>query len=338
MNAGVRRADPQEVRRIALEVLAGELQGLDSLRPLLAGEAFFRAVELLLQCRGRIVLSGVGKSGLAAQRIAASLRSTGTPAIFIHPVEAVHGDLGIVEPGDVAVLISKSGASGELCALQPTLRQLGVPVIAVTAGRGSELARAAEVVLLLEDVREVPLPPEIPTVSTTVVQVIGDALTVILYQLKGLTAEEFAFFHPGGVLGRRATLRVDDVMHRGADLPCVREGVPLVEAIVEIMQKRLGMTTVVNADGRLTGVLTDGDFKRILHQHGGSIQSLRTVDVMSPHPRTIERDARLMTALQVMETNQPGAITSLIVVDAAGRPEGVVHIHDCLRMPSERGR
>jgi arabinose-5-phosphate isomerase len=334
MNPGGRAADPGAIQRMAGEVLQAELRGVEGLRALFAGEAFSRAVELLFRCRGRILVSGLGKSGLAGARIAASLCSTGSPSVFIHPVEALHGDLGIVSSDDVAILISKSGENREVCALIPTFRRLGVPVIGITSAANSEVGRSVDLVLDLGAVSEVSPPAEVPTVSTTLVQVIGDALTVILYRLKGFTPEAFAFLHPGGVLGRKVALRVADVMHRGDELPMVREETPLVDAVVTIMERRLGMTTVVDRSGRLTGVLTDGDFKRILHLHGGSIQDLRVGEVMTRRPQTIDADELVVTALKVMEMNAPGAITSLIVVDAAGRPEGVVHIHDCLRPPA----
>lgn len=334
MNPGARATDAGAIRQMAEEVLQAELRGLDRLRALFAAPSFAEAVGLLLGCRGRILVSGLGKSGLAGTRIAASLRSTGSPAIFIHPVEALHGDLGIVAADDVAILISKSGENREVCALIPTFRRLGVPVIGITAARDSEVGRSVDVLLDLGGVEEVSPPAEVPTVSTTLVQVIGDALTVVLYRLKGFTPEAFAFLHPGGILGRKVALRVADVMHRGDGLPVVGEATLLGDAVVTIMEKRLGMTTVVDAGGTLVGVLTDGDFKRILHQHGGSIHELRVGEVMTRAPRTIDADELLVTALKVMETNPSGAITSLIVVDAAHRPEGVVHIHDCLRPPA----
>jgi arabinose-5-phosphate isomerase len=334
MNPGGRMPDAAEIRRMAEEVLAAELRGVQGLHALFESPAFSQAVGLLFHCRGRVLVSGLGKSGLAGQRIASSLRSTGSPSIFIHPVEAMHGDLGIVDPNDVAVLISKSGENREVCALIPTFRRLGVPVIGITAARDSEVGRSVDVLLDLGAVEEPSPLAEVPTVSTTLVQVIGDALTVVLYRLKGFTPEALAFLHPGGILGRKVALRVADVMHRGQDVPVVAEGTLLVDALVEIMEKRLGMTTVVDGDGRLVGVLSDGDFKRILHRWGGNIQNLLVGQVMGRSPRTIDADELLVTALKVMETNRPGAITSLIVVDSAGRPEGVVHIHDCLRMPA----
>jgi arabinose-5-phosphate isomerase len=290
---------------------------------------------MLCGCRGRILICGLGKAGLAGQRIAASLRSTGSPSIFVHPVEALHGDLGIVDREDVALLISKSGENPEVSGLVPTFRRLGVAIIALTARGDSELARLADVVLDIGPVEEIAPLTEVPTVSTTLFQVTGDALTVILCRMKGFSSEDFAFLHPGGILGRRVSQRVAEVMHTGADLPRIGEQTPLTQVLVEIMDKRLGMTTVVDGAGRLLGVIADGDLKRILHRTGGSLAGLCAGDVMTRDPRTIEPEALLVTALKRMETNQPGAITFLVVVEE-GRPKGVVHIHDCLRPPAGR--
>lgn len=330
-HSGVKIEGPA-IARIARDVVAAEIHGLRGLEPLFESPSFIKAADLLFRCRGRILISGLGKSGLAGQRIAASLRSTGSPAVFIHPVEAVHGDLGVVAASDVAILMSKSGENPEVSSLIPTFRRLGVAIIGMTTARDSEIGRCADVLLDLGKVAEISPLPEVPIVSTLLFQAVGDALTVILYRLKGFTAEDFAFLHPGGVLGRSVTLRVKDVMHRGSDLPVVTEETLLVDALVEIMEKRIGMTCVVSGDKQLAGILTDGDFKRILHRWGGSIQNLRVGEVMTRNPHTIDPDELLVTALKEMETNQPGAITALVVVDAAGCPEGVVHIHDCLRM------
>lgn len=329
-------ADAATVRSLALEVASAEASGIAGLAPLFNGEPFRAAVELLLGCRGRILVCGLGKSGLAGQRIAASLRSTGSPSIFIHPVEALHGDLGIVSPQDVALLISKSGENPEVLALIPTFQRLGVAIVALTARSDSDLARLADLVLDIGPVAEIPPLDEVPTVSTTLFQVIGDALTVILCRLKGFTSEDFAFLHPGGVLGHRVGQRVADVMHAGRDLPRVSSETPLTEALVEIMDKRLGMTTVVDSEGRLCGVIADGDLKRILCRTGGSLAGLRAGEVMTREPRTIEAGALLVSALKRMETNEPAAITFLVVMDERGGPAGVVHIHDCLRLPARR--
>lgn len=323
----------EDIKALARTVIEAEIQGIRGLESLFATDAFAQVVDLLYNCRGRILIFGLGKSGLAGQRIAASLRSTGSPSIFIHPVEALHGDLGIVGSQDVAILISKSGANPEVCGLVPTFRRLGVAIIGLTTTAASELGRSVDIVLELGPVAEIPPLTEVPTVSTTLFQVIGDALTVILCCRKGFTSEDFAFLHPGGILGRRVNLRVEDVMHAGGDLPRVAPETPLADVLVVIMEKRLGMTTVVDADDRLVGVLTDGDLKRILHSSGGSIANLSASEVMGRNPRTIDRRALLVTALKTMETNAPGAITSLVVVDRAGRPEGVIHIHDCVKPP-----
>lgn len=330
MNPDEKLLCPESIQRIAQEVARAEIRGIESLQPLFASGAFRDAVLALNGCRGRILIFGLGKSGLAGQRIAASLRSTGSPSIYIHPVEAVHGDLGIVDPDDIALLISKSGENPEVSALIPTFRRLGVTIIGLTASPRSKLAHSVDILLSLGPVEEVPPLGEVPTVSTTLFQVVGDALTILLCRLKGFTAEQFAFLHPGGILGSQVTDRVRDVMHRGADLPRVTEDTLLADALVEIMEKRVGMSTVVDRRGLLVGVLADGDFKRILHRTGGSIADLTAGEVMNKEPRLIERDALLVTALHRMETNEPGAITSLVVVDSQGRPEGVVHIHDCL--------
>jgi arabinose-5-phosphate isomerase len=322
--------DREALRRRALEILAREREALASLERLVSREAFHRAVELLGSCRGRILVSGLGKSGIVAQRIAASLRSTGSPAFFIHPVEALHGDLGLVEPEDVALLLSKSGETEELLTLVPTLHRLGVPIIAAVARSDSSLAEQADVVLDMGPVRELPELGELPTVSTTLFQVLGDLLVVLVFLRRGLRVEDLRFLHPGGVLGRQATLRVRDVMHTGSAVPVVRPETSLRDALVEIMEKRLGMTCVLDAQGRLCGILTDGDMKRILHRHG-EISHLRVADVMIRNPKTIGPDELLVTALARMESNPGGAITSLIVVDDGGRLLGVVHIHDILR-------
>jgi arabinose-5-phosphate isomerase len=304
----------EAIQRMALEVAAAEVRGIQGLATLFGSEPFLEAVELLEGCRGRILIFGLGKSGLAGQRIAASLRSVGTPSIFIHPVEALHGDLGVVDPSDVAILISKSGENPEVRALIPTFRRLGVAIIGMTTEGGSKLARSVDVLLNLGPVEEIAPMSEVPTVSTTLFQVIGDALTIILCRVKGFTPEDFAFLHPGGVLGRKISLRVRDVMHRDAELPIVREGTQLVDALEEIID--------------------DGDLKRILRRTSGNIQNLTAGEVMTRDPKTIDPGALLVVAVKTMETNRPGAITFLVSVDEKGRPEGVVHIHDCLNLPA----
>jgi arabinose-5-phosphate isomerase len=279
---------------------------------------------------GRVIVAGVGKSGLVGAKIAATLRSTGTPALFIHPVEALHGDLGIVGPEDCALLLSKSGESDEVLMLLPTFRRLGVAVIALTAERGSTLARSADHLLCAGPVREAGPIDLVPTASATAMMALGDAVAIALLVRRGFRREHFAFLHPGGVIGRTVLLRVADLMHAGEALPRVGEGAPLREAILEITAKRLGMTTVVDASGRLTGVITDGDLRRAFQRSESPLEA-KALQFMTRDPKTIDGAELAVSALRRMEENPGGPITSLVIVDGGGRPVGVIHIHDCLR-------
>jgi len=321
----------EELLRLGRELLDREERGIRSLEPLLESAAFSEAVQLLHLCRGRVLVSGVGKSGIVASRIAASLRSTMTPAIFLHPTEAAHGDLGIMAEGDVALLLSRNGESAELLALLPLLQRLRIDLIAVTARAESRLAQAARVSLVVGPFEEAGPLTVIPTTSLTVFEVLGDLLMTAVYRRRGVTEADLAWLHPGGVIGRNVTLRVEEVMHAGRALPVVGEDASLTEAIVAMMEKKLGMTTVVDAAGRLTGVLTDGDLRRVIHRHE-RIDALRAGQVMTRQPRTIDRDALLAAAVERMENNPGGPITALVVVDATGAPAGVIHLHDCLRL------
>jgi arabinose-5-phosphate isomerase len=316
-------------REIAAEVLAAECEAIASIGPAL-DEGFERAVEALRVTAGRVIVAGVGKSGLVGAKIAATLRSTGTPALFIHPVEALHGDLGIVGPEDCALLLSKSGESDEVLMLLPTFRRLGVAVIALTAERGSTLARSADHLLCAGPVREAGPIDLVPTASATAMMALGDAVAIALLVRRGFRREHFAFLHPGGVIGRTVLLRVADLMHAGEALPRVGEGAPLREAILEITAKRLGMTTVVDASGRLTGVITDGDLRRAFQRSESPLEA-KALQFMTRDPKTIDGAELAVSALRRMEENPGGPITSLVIVDGGGRPVGVIHIHDCLR-------
>ena len=322
--------DALAVARSVLEHAAGALADqADRL-----GDDFARAAELLYACRGKVVTSGVGKSGLVAQRLAATLTSTGTPAFFLHPTEAAHGDAGIIQSGDVALFVSKSGGSDELAPLIEFLRRLEVPMIAITARADSSLGRAARVVLETGEVREAGPLDLVPTTSATVAQVMGDALAMALVARRGFKEPDFAFLHPGGVLGRAMRLTAGDLMHGGDALPRVGEETPLRRVLVEILEKRLGITTVTDAQGRLAGVVTDGDLKRILLSHAEDtedIWSLAASEIMSKKPSTGTPDLRIASAVRQMEDHTGGAITALIIVDEALRPLGVLHLHDCLR-------
>lgn len=331
------RAAPSDPAAAALAAaratLAGAARALEAQAARL-DERFVAAVELLHGTGGKVVLSGVGKSGLVAQRLAATLTSTGTPAFFLHPTEAVHGDAGLLQRGDAALFVSKSGGSEELAPLLEFLARLEIPLVAITARGDSPLARAARVVLETGDVAEAGPLPFVPTTSATVAQALGDALAVALVARRGFRAEDFAVLHPGGVLGRAMRLTAADLMHGGPALPRVGEGATLHEVLVEILAKRLGITTVTDAAGRLAGVVTDGDLKRILLQHGpdaGPLWGLTAAAVMSRSPRACGPDTRVAAAVRQMEDNPGGPITALIVLDAEGRPVGVLHLHDCLR-------
>ncbi len=324
-----------DLRRIAERVLRLEAEAILGLLPRV-DERFVRAVELLRDCTGRVIVTGMGKSGLIGRKIAATLASTGTPAHFLHPAEGVHGDLGMVARGDVVLALSNSGETDEMLAILPALKRLGVPIVLMTGNPHSTLARQCEVVLDVS-VPEEACPMNLtPTCSTTAALAVGDALAMALLELRGLRPEDFAALHPRGTLGWRALFRVADLMHTGDTVPIVRESALLKDAIVEMTRRRLGardvehacgMTTVVDAGGRLTGVFTDGDLRR-LHLGGGWIADLRAGDVASRRPKVIRADELAVKALEMMETFQ---ITSLIIVDGEGRPTGVIHLHDILR-------
>lgn len=293
-------------------------------------ETFMRAVEVVAGCRGRVLTSGVGKSGLVAQRLAATLTSTGTPAVFIHPVEALHGDLGIVSRQDAAILISKSGETDELGAIIPTLKLLGLPIVGILSNESSPLAASCDLVLGIGRPEEGCPFDLVPTSSSAAAQAMGDALAMAALELKGLRREDFAFFHPGGAIGRTALVKVSDVMRSGGAVPICLPETPLRDALHVILDKGLGLVLVCDGAEKLAGILTDGDFKRLILRDPGFME--RTAgEVMSKSPRTIARDAWLTEALRRMEENPGGAITSLVVIDGCGRPEGVIHLHDCLK-------
>ncbi len=317
---------------IARAVLQAEAAALAALAVRM-DEPIALAVELIAGRRGKVVASGVGKSGLIARKIAATLTSTGTPAYFLHATEALHGDVGLVEVGDVALVVSKSGAGDEVDGLLPLFARLGVPVVALTAHADSPLGRAAQVTIAFGPVEEAGPVPDAPTTSALLSLALGDALAAARAAARGFEATDFHILHPGGVLGRRALLTVAVVMHKGDDVPRVAGTDTLRQALLEIMEKRLGLTTVVDGRGRLCGILTDGDLKRILIARGDEgVLAMPVASVMNPAPRTIEATALVAAAVRVMEENRPGPITALVVPDADARPIGVLHLHDCLRL------
>ncbi len=314
---------------IAREVVRLEAQAVAALEGRL-GPDFAKAVECLAACRGKLVVAGVGKSGLLGQKIAATLTSTGTPAVSLHPADALHGDAGLFARGDVALFLSKSGATEELLALMPYLDRLEVPLVSIVVQPGSPLAQRSVAAIVLGPVVESCPMDLTPTTSVTVMQVIGDALAVALMEQRGFKPEDFRFLHPGGVIGRSAARRVRELMHAGDALPRVGVTTPLREVMLTIMDKRLGITTVVDADGRLAGVVSDGDFKRILVKHPDP-WALTAGDVMSRTPSTIAPDEVVARAVRLMEDRPEGPITALVVVDGERHALGVLHLHDCLR-------
>jgi arabinose-5-phosphate isomerase len=288
---------------------------------------FIQACQLILDCKGRTIVTGMGKSGHIANKIAATLASTGTPAFFVHPGEASHGDLGMITREDVVIAISSSGSSAEIVTLLPLLKRLGVPLISMTGQDNSPLAQQANVNLDISVESEACPLDLAPTSSTTVTLVMGDALAVALLEARGFTAEDFAFSHPGGALGRRLLLKVGDIMHADQSLPTVKDNATLKEALMEMSQKGLGMTTIVDDTGKLTGVFTDGDLRRTLDRNI-DINQAAIKEVMSAKPSAIHADMLAAEALNIMEQK---SITALVIADKDSRPVGVLHMHDILK-------
>jgi len=288
---------------------------------------FAAACRCLISVRGRVVVTGMGKSGHVGSKIAATLASTGTPAFFLHPAEAIHGDLGMITRDDGVIALSNSGETTEVLALVPTLRRLGIPVVALTGNPASTLATAASVHLDVAVAAEACPLNLAPTASTTATLAMGDALAVALLELRGFTAEDFARSHPGGSLGRRLLLHVADVMRKGEAVPVVGPETPLRDGLLEMSGKGLGMTAVTDASGRLLGIYTDGDLRRTL-DHGPDLRTLKMHEVMTPAPKAILPTALAADAVNLMEQYR---ITSLAVVDESGHLVGALNVHDLLR-------
>ncbi|NPB07349.1 MAG: KpsF/GutQ family sugar-phosphate isomerase [Aquificae bacterium] len=317
--------DKEEVLKKARRVIEEEIRGLERLKDSL-GEEFTRAVELILGCEGKVVLTGIGKSGHVARKIASTFASTGTPAFFLHPAEALHGDLGMVDRKDVVIAISNSGESQELLALIPYIRLHGVPLIAITNNPDSSLAKYSDVVLNLNVEKEA-CPLELaPTTSSTATLALGDALAMTVMELRGFTRKDFALRHPAGSLGRKLRL-VRDLHHTGKELPLVKEDTPMKEVVLEMTSKGFGATAVIDEEGKLVGIITDGDLRRFVNR-GGDFERSRARDVMTRNPKTARPDELALEALKRMEDHK---ITVLIVVDEENRPVGIIHMHDILR-------
>jgi arabinose-5-phosphate isomerase len=311
-----------ELARKVLQIEAAAILGLVDR---IDGD-FERAVQLLFECRGRAIVTGMGKSGLICRKIAATLSSTGTSAWFLHPAEATHGDLGAIREDDVVVAVSHSGETEELLRLLESIRRIGARLIAMTGRPESTLGRAADVVLNCGIATEACPMNLVPTASTTAALAMGDALAMTLLVRKGFREEHFASLHPGGKLGRRL-MRVEHVMHAGEAAPIVQVSTAMVDVFHEMSSKRLGMTCVLDPEDRLVGVFTDGDLRRLMGR-SSDVLGLTAGEAMTPNPVTISRDLLAVEALKVMETYK---ITAVVVVDRAGRVEGVVHLHDLWR-------
>jgi arabinose-5-phosphate isomerase len=319
--------DPSRALSLARDVLATEAHAIAALGPRL-GEAFVAAVALIFHCRGRVVVSGIGKSGHIARKLAATLASTGTPAFFVHPAEASHGDLGMITPDDVVLMLSNSGETDELVLLLPHLKRQGAATIALTGNERSSLAQSADVHLdAAVDTEACPLGLA-PTASTTAALALGDALALALLDARGFSVEDFARAHPGGALGRRLLTRVRDVMRSGTELPAVGVDATLKEAVVEMSGKGMGMTAIVDAGGGVAGIFTDGDLRRCLDR-ARDLAAVPVTEVMTRTPRTIGPDRLAIDCVELMEAVPK--VTVLLVVDAERRLVGALHLHDLFR-------
>ncbi|MBF7730308.1 KpsF/GutQ family sugar-phosphate isomerase [Pseudomonas sp. N040] len=317
---------PNALIQSAQRTVRLELEAIEALLERINAD-FVHACELLLACRGRVVVVGMGKSGHIGNKIAATLASTGTPAFFVHPAEASHGDMGMITRDDVVLALSNSGSTAEIITLLPLIKRLGIPLISMTGNPDSPLALAAEANLDARVAHEACPLNLAPTSSTTASLVLGDALAIALLEARGFTAEDFAFSHPGGALGRRLLLKVEHVMHAGDALPRVVRGTLLRDALLEMTRKGLGMTVVLEPDGRLGGIFTDGDLRRTLDR-GIDVRNASIDSVMTVHGKTARAEMLAAEALKIMEDHK---INSLVVVDAADRPVGALNMHDLLR-------
>lgn len=313
--------------RQVVEIEAKAVAGLSRM----INDEFEKAVKLIIACKGRVVLTGMGKSGLIARKIVATMNSTGTAAIFLHPTDALHGDLGMVRRDDVVIILSKSGNTEEVINLVPMIQRLHVPIIGIMSNRNSKLGSEADIVLEM-GITEEACPLDLaPTSSTTAMLALGDALAVCLLELRGFTQEDFAQLHPGGSLGKRLSLRIKEIMIKGDKVPVVREETSFKETIFEITSKRLGMTCVVDEENKLTGIITDGDLRRLLEK-SQDLKGIKAGEMMTSKPKTISPDLLASFALQQMERFK---ITALVVAEEKNI-KGVVHLHDLINLGLER--
>lgn len=317
---------PEVLLSRAREIIDIEIQALEDLKSQL-DSAFIDAIRRIEACQGRVIVTGMGKSGIIGKKIAATLSSTGTPAYFLHPAEGSHGDLGVMMKQDVVIAISNSGETSEILGILPLVKRFGVPLIAMTGNPTSTLGTLADVVLNIA-VRQEACPLGLaPTASTTATLALGDTIAITLLERRGFSPDDFALFHPSGSLGKRLLLKVSDVMQTGEALPIVREEMPFLDALLEVSTKKLGMAIVVDAANRIQGVLTDGDVRRALTQYSDA-RAIPLREVITRSPKTIDADDLAVSALRLMEDHK---ITVLLVPTADGQPYGAVHMHDILK-------
>ena len=310
----------------ALKVIQIEKQAISDLSKRLDGN-FSNAVDLIYKCKGRVVVTGIGKSGIIAQKIVATFNSTGTPSVFLHSADSIHGDLGIIQEGDVIICISKSGDSSELINLLKVISDFDVKIVSIVGDLDSELKKFSDIVIDASVKLEACPHNLAPTSSTTAALVLGDALAIALLKKKEFSREEFAMLHPGGILGKRLNLKVSDLMVKGKDIPVVKETTSFKDAIVEISSKRLGCTCVINKNKKLIGIITDGDIRRLLQKHQ-NISALLAKNAMNVKPKTITGEMLCQTALELMEKY---SITQLVIVNEKKVPMGIVHLHDLVK-------
>ena len=314
----------EEIRK----VLETEMKSIGDLIKKLNNN-YVLAVELMFECKGRVVVSGIGKSGLIGRKIASTLASTGTPAFFLDPAEGVHGDLGMIMNGDIALLISNSGETEEILKISPNLKKIGMKIILLTGKPNSSLAKLSDIVLDVGVDKEACPLNLAPTASTTTTLATGDALAVALLEKRGFKPEDFAFLHPGGTLGKKLLLKVDDVMHSGEENPIISEEKSMKEAILEITSKRLGATNIVNDKGIIVGIITDGDLRRAIEKYGNLLEK-NVREIMTKNPVVIETGKLAAEAVHIME-DRPSQIMVLPVVDTKRRPIGMLRIHDLVK-------
>lgn len=313
-----------EAIKRAIEIEAESIKELEKR----VDDRFLRAVELIDGCKGRVIFSGMGKSGLVGKKISSTFSSIGIASMFVHPAEAAHGDLGMIRREDVAVLLSNSGATREVLFLLPILKRFNIPIISIVGNLNSELARRSDVVLDASVEREATSLSLVPTSSTTAALVIGDALAAGLIVKRNFKEDDFALFHPGGAIGKKLLVRVGDLMHTGDEVPVVYEDSDFNSLVYEISSKRLGMTTVVDSKNRLVGVITDGDLRRAIEKYSSELFKIKAKDIMSRNPKTIDEFSLAAKAASIMEKY---SITSLVVVEDEAAIVGVIHLHDILK-------